>query len=145
MNALQKFVLKTKAAETTSLHVTPKHRLLVFVWRTKKQMLIYANALPHDKRFGYETEAFCHIPRAKIGVGPRGKITILTKVVGQIHLVRGRFGAGVFAHELQHFLSYWYADNNWDITGKHFEKAAYLAGDLTTEFWTWFYKLKGDK
>jgi hypothetical protein len=73
-------------------------------------------------------------------VGPRGGITILTRIFGEINLVKGAFGAGIFAHELQHFLAQWYTINNWDIIGKHWEKAAYLAGDLTTAFWNWFYK-----
>ena len=70
-------------------------------------------------------------------IGPRGAIA--EREVGQIYLVANRFGAGVFAHELQHFLQHWIEINGWDPVGSEWETVAHLAGDMTARFWIWFY------
>ena len=58
---------------------------------------------------------------------------------GEIHLVEGEFGAGIFAHELQHFIQDWISKNDLDPMNGSWEEIAYLAGDMTTDFWNWFY------
>lgn len=68
---------------------------------------------------------------------------IISRSIGHICLVEGEFGAGIFAHELQHFLSNWADSACWDVTGDNFEDIAYLAGDLTNDFWTKYYEWKG--
>ena len=68
--------------------------------------------------------------------------TLVQRKLGEIHLVDGEFGAGIVAHEIQHFITQysnrlgwetWRADGEW-------ETVAYLAGDLTHQFWNNFYE-----
>ncbi len=59
-------------------------------------------------------------------------------VCGTIHLVNGEFGGGLFAHELQHFIQAWIANNGMDPAGKDWETIPQLVGDLTNQFWVWF-------
>ena len=68
---------------------------------------------------------------------------LVTRKLGEIHLVNGKFGAGIFAHELQHFLTCFVKYMGWTrgIMKKHWEDIAHLAGDLTREFWEEFYKV----
>ena len=67
---------------------------------------------------------------------------LVNRKLGEIHLVNGEFGAGVFAHELQHFLVDWIKAMKWTrgLLKKYWEDIAYMAGDLTTEFWNNFYE-----
>ncbi len=58
---------------------------------------------------------------------------------GEIHLVEGEFGAGIFAHELQHFIQDWICTNELNPMEDEWEDIAYLAGHLTSQFWNWFY------
>jgi len=74
---------------------------------------------------------------------------------GEIHLVDGMYGAGTFAHELQHFILHWSYDNDmnldppdesgWIPEDSDQEKICILAGRLTTSFWGQFYELGLDK
>ena len=49
-------------------------------------------------------------------------------------------GAGYVAHEIQHFICYWMVCGELDICGKHWEKIAWVTGEITNKYWTWFYK-----
>lgn len=64
---------------------------------------------------------------------------VANTTVGQIHLVKGKFGAGIFAHELQHFLSWWSVVKEYDLIGRDWERVSTLAGKLTSKFWKLFY------
>lgn len=66
---------------------------------------------------------------------------LITRKLGEIHLVDGCFGVGVVAHEIQHFLSCWQDFKGWEIIGKNFEDIAYLAQKLTNDFWNRFYEV----
>jgi len=69
---------------------------------------------------------------------PRGKVQ--ERTVGEIHL--HEFGAGIFAHELQHFIFHWCELKKRNANGEDFEeRIACLAGDLTVQFWNKFYHL----
>ncbi len=60
---------------------------------------------------------------------------------GEIHLHQKLMGAGYFAHELQHFMEHYrfITEEPWlDDTAN--ERMAWLAGELTAEFWTKFYE-----
>ena len=65
-----------------------------------------------------------------------------TRKLGELHFVNGEFGAGIFAHELQHFLVDWICKMGWkkSIFDKHWEDIAHLAGRLTTAFWNEYYE-----
>ena len=60
---------------------------------------------------------------------------------GEIHLWTKWIGAGYFAHELQHFMEdYAAATEKFPLDADANERMAHLAGVLTAEFWTLFYK-----
>ena len=60
---------------------------------------------------------------------------LLKPKVGEIHLVLNHFGAGVFAHELQHFILDW-----MDIWGLGDSEAiCMIVGRMTSQFWSMFY------
>ena len=59
---------------------------------------------------------------------------------GLINLVVGEFGGGIFAHELQHFIQYWIDINELEPANGDWEIVAHLAGDLTCDFYTWFWE-----
>ena len=63
-----------------------------------------------------------------------------SRKLGELHFFLDAVGAGVVAHEIQHFISHWVSAMDWDIGEKHFEDVAELAGNLTTEFWVAFYE-----
>ena len=65
---------------------------------------------------------------------------LINRKLGEIHLVDGHFGAGVVAHEIQHFVSTYQRNMNWDVIGDEWEIVAYLCGDLNREFWEEYYK-----
>jgi hypothetical protein len=119
------------------LPVTKQHKLKVVVWKHKKDML------RSGKYSDYKTEAFFRAPRIRIKVYRTGRMLIRNNIVGEIHLVHKRFGSNIVSHELQHFIQHWISINCLEPNGKDWEKVAYLAGDLTAAFWTWFYKISG--
>src|ERR671924_1338805 len=120
-----------------TLHVPRSHKLLVYVWPTLQSMRTRIKALPGTDKNQRHTMAFFHAPPTKITIGRYN--VVQRKIVGQIHLVKQRFGAGVWAHELQHFICWWSVLKNYDLTGKDWERVPRLAGDLTSKFWRLFY------
>lgn len=60
---------------------------------------------------------------------------------GEIHLWKKMMGAGYWAHEVQHFLNdYSEETERYPLDEKANERIAFLAGDLTAQFWTKFYE-----
>lgn len=100
----------------------------VFIWPTIDEM---RKAVVQDDIFGYWHGNDVRIDYKDIYHEP----TILTKHAGDIHLYKDGYGAGVFAHELQHFIQSWYSiigegDNEFWPT---------IAGEITSKFWEWHY------
>jgi hypothetical protein len=62
-----------------------------------------------------------------------------SRKLGEIHFFLDAIGAGVVAHEIQHFISHWSSVMGWDVGEKHFEPVALMMGRLTAEFWGAFY------
>ncbi len=58
----------------------------------------------------------------------------------EIHLVTGKFGVGVVAHELTHYLFHWMYEFQPDDDEDNFEKACLMIGNVTSKFWKKFYK-----
>lgn len=117
-----------------------RHKLRVFVWPNKEAMVKAAKKCVHAN---HETGAYFHGPRLKLGVYRTGRTVVLTEVVGEMHFNIQEFDAGIFAHELQHFISRWSDVNLWNAgaqESKQWEKVSYLVGDLTNAFWSWFYR-----
>lgn len=60
---------------------------------------------------------------------------------GEIHLWIEMIGAGYWAHELQHFMeNYRFCTEKHPLDDAANERMAWLAGELTAEFWTKFYE-----
>lgn len=118
----------------THLRVTGKYKVAIFIWPTQKQMQARIRKLSGKDES--KTGAYFHAPRTKIY--PSGRVE--PETVGEIHLVKGRFGAGVFAHELQHFISWWCNIRSLDPMEKHWEYVPKIAGNMTNQFWKWFYE-----
>lgn len=78
------------------------------------------------------TQAFWRGNRIRISA--RG--SVLTEVIGGIHLPLGDFGAGIFAHELQHFMDFWKSCKSENDN----EYMPGIAGRMTSEFWRKYYK-----
>jgi hypothetical protein len=108
------------------------------IWNTRDEMRAATNG---KFDIGGEHSA-CYI-------GTLWKITesgIKTKCLGHLHFSTEDMGAGIVAHELQHFITNLIAtyqefregfslDNIDDI-----EEICLITGDLTREFWIEFYK-----
>ena len=87
---------------------------------------------------GYDDAGACwKSPEIVTYVDGDGNISIVTRLVGNLHFYNHGFGGGVFAHELQHFIQDWIAVGGIDTVDA--EAVPTLAGDLTNAFWTWFY------
>jgi hypothetical protein len=66
---------------------------------------------------------------------------------GELHVVIDRFGAGLVAHELEHFvLDYQsYSQLCKILTYEETELLSKLMGDVTNAFWVKYYSFFGDK
>ena len=60
--------------------------------------------------------------------------------LGELHFAKEHLGAGMFAHELQHFISHWVAEMGWGrkLMGKYCEPISDIAQTLTKQFWNNF-------
>ena len=122
--------------EKWNIHPGKGTWLTCYVWDGFGEMRAYLVGKEPD--FWGDTVA-CYL-----GCGWRftGDGDLISRKLGELHFVNGEFGAGIFAHELQHFLTNWVVLLEWekDLLKERFEEIAYLAGDLTREFWECFYK-----
>lgn len=125
MDALAEFAL--------SIRTSPKHkgraRLKVFVWKNLKDLRRAAKASSTQSARYWKNALGAY-------VGTRGP-----RQFGEIHLWEKMIGAGYFAHELQHFMEdYRTATEQKYLDNEANERMAWLAGELTGEFWTKFYE-----
>ena len=124
---------------TFVLSVDYRHKVAVFIWPTLKALRAAWRARGTGED-GRHTYAFFHSPRLTISVMTTNCRGVKNKTVGEIHLAAKHFGAGVFAHELQHFTQSWIDAKGLEPHGKDWERVAYLNGNMTTEFWKKYYK-----
>ncbi len=108
-----------------------KYRILMFIWPTFKGMQKFTDTKKDTLAY------FCY-PEIIVHEGE-----IVEGDVAYFHFVEDEFGAGIFAHELQHFIQIWIEINElWplvvDQEKDNWENIAYLAGDITTAFWKSF-------
>lgn len=117
-------------SESWYLDVPGDHHLQVFIWEDLDSMYPNINSEPDYLAHYVGVPYKIDLDTGKPALKPK---------VGEIHLVINRFGAGVFAHELQHFLLDWMGvwGLDWD---KDNEKLCAMAGELTEQFWTAFYQ-----
>jgi len=118
---------------TLTIRTSKQHRgrkkLKVFIWKHKKDLRAAAHEHSVESAHFWKQAAGAYVGYLKAGQ------------FGEIHLWEKLIGAGYFAHELQHFINHYLQE-----TEKHpldfeaNERMAWLAGELTAEFWTKFYK-----
>lgn len=125
-----------------NLHPDEKHRVRVFIWGDKEDMYkalhgdIFAGSVLSDGEDDYG--AYFGAPAIRLN-GESGEI--ISRLVGNIHIPLENVGAGVFAHELQHFIQHWISLSRWDGgADEYWEPIADLAGGMTTEYWVKFYE-----
>jgi len=131
------------------LEIDKRCYLDIYIWRNISSM--QANTDPGED--GYHG---CYISLPFIEHTENDRVwKVLGPKYGEIHLVDNMYGAGTFAHELQHFILHWSYDNDiileplegpgWIPEDSDQEKACALVGKLTSSFWTQFYELGLDK
>jgi hypothetical protein len=103
----------------------------VFIWKRLKDLRKAAH--------GSSVQS-AHFWKNALGayVGNRTK-----KQFGEIHLWLKMTGAGYWAHELQHFIMDYASGTEspfYVSDPEANERMAWLAGELTAQFWTEFYK-----
>ena len=110
----------------TRLPVVPdKHFLRVFIWPSVEDL---------NGMTGYhDIGALCGLPDTYMSA--EGEIW--NRVVADLHFSVEKIGAGIFAHELQHFVQHWIDLGQVDLEDD--EAAPKVAGDLTYGFWTWWH------
>lgn len=113
----------------TSKKHKARKRLKVFVWKNVKDLRQAAKQL--DTSWNWNNAAGCYL-------ATRGK-----NQFGQIHLWQKLMGAGYWAHELHHFMMDYASDTepqDYAFDRAANERMAFLAGELTAQFWIEFYK-----
>ena len=113
------------------LPIVDKQYLHVYVWENKDAM--------HDN-YDYDGDfaaAYCGLAY-KVYVDT-GELALGNKF-GEIHLVHNGYGAGIFAHELQHFVMDWIDIYGCDFKEEQIEEVCSMVGNMTAKYWTWFYK-----
>jgi hypothetical protein len=121
------------------LHVPKRHKIVVYIWPTLEAMRERIKNLPGYEPDDVKAYGYFHAPRMRIRYSKPHNV-VMRKVVGQIHLAKNEFGAGTFAHELQHFMSWWSVIKDYELVGRDWERVSYLAGNLTTQFWVAYRK-----
>ncbi len=110
---------KTELAGMVEINIPFKQYLHVYIWSSKEAM--YQNTDFERNNYGA-----CYAA------------SVYTKhKFGEIHLVEGEFGAGLFAHELQHFILHWI--HEYGLLDLDKEDICLMAGGVTNKFWTWFH------
>jgi len=119
------------ASLTLAIRTHKKHRgrkkLEVFIWKHLKDLRKAAKDITGQS--GWSNTAGCYIA------------TRAENKFGQIHLWQKLMGAGYWAHEMQHFINdYSEETEKYPLDQVANERIAFLAGDLTAQFWLEFYK-----
>ena len=113
------------------LPIVGKQYLHVYVWKTNEAM---------HKNYIFDGDfaaAYCGLAYyVNVDTGE----AIVGNKFGEIHLVKGEFGAGIFAHELQHFILDWIDYYGCEFKRDQIEDICLIVGNMTAKFWTWFYE-----
>lgn len=108
------------------------HYAVVFVWESDK--ILQERCAEYGTDEGVRGMAHA----GACGIDARTAKVSLPKKFGEIHLVDGKYGSGLVAHEIQHLVNYWVDRKGWNIS-VHDEKLAMLAMRMTTDFWRGHY------
>ena len=104
--------------------------LVCYVWKEKHKMHDFvAGRQPDWER----TYAACYLGNV---YASKTNGDLITRKLGELHFAQ--IGAGIVAHEIQHFISDWILSMGWGLE-KHNEEISLMSGKLTTEFWNCYY------
>jgi hypothetical protein len=110
-------------------HQRGRKKLRVFIWKHKKDLRVAAHEHSVESAHFWRTAAGAYVGYME------------SPQFGEIHLWQKLIGGGYFAHELQHFMNHYSQETeNYPLDFEANERMAWLAGDLTNQFWTKFYK-----
>ena len=116
---------KTDLAGMVKIDIPRSQYIHVYVWDTLAAM--YKNTDFDRDNYGACYAASVHTKR----------------LFGEIHLVKGSFGAGLFAHEFQHFVLHWMHEYGYPH-GREKEEICLMVHRATATFWGWFHKTEGE-
>jgi len=126
---------KQRQMKIIELHPSDEYTLKVLIHDTEAELYKAGAEKGFDEEEAKELQAFFYSPPTYYKPNSNWQIAIL-KESPEIHLIEDWFGVGIFAHELQHFLQFWIDTFDLKPIDDDWENVAYLAGDLTKEFWT---------
>ena len=109
---------KTNLAGMVEINIPYNQYIHVYIWSSKEAM--------------YQNTDF---ERDNYGACYAGSVYTKYKF-GEIHLVEEEFGAGLFAHELQHFILHWI--HEYGLLSQDKEGICLMAGGVTAKFWNWW-------
>lgn len=119
------------------LHVPKRHQVVVYIWPTLEDMRARIKTIGYDEDGADSAYGFFWAPTTRVKLGRYN--VVRRKVVAQIHMAKTHVGAGVFAHELQHFVSWWAWIKGYQPAHKDWERVPYLVQRMTTSFWIKYY------
>ena len=123
---------KTNLSSTFKLPVDDYHYLKVYIWDNEEGM--YNNILVSgDPQWESGNYMACFLGMSCTEVDGQ---TFIPKFFGEIHLVLNKFGVGIVAHELTHFLLNWLREH----LDSDDEKICLLIGNMNKKFWNAFYR-----
>lgn len=131
--------MKPIAVFTLTIRTSREHRgrkkLYVTVWKHLKDLRAAAKRSSTASAYYWRQAAGAYV--GKQVYNKAGKM----RQFGEIHLLEKMIGAGYVAHEMQHFMiHYTEATEVWPLDPEANERIAWIAGDLTAQFWTKFYE-----
>ena len=105
-----------------------RHYVRVFIWDTADR-LCEMNKITKANGYAVSTSHF---------VNKKTKETLTARKFGEIHLVAGKYGVGVAAHEIWHIASFWGMQHDWTFRSQN-ERMARLIEVITRRFWNGHY------
>ncbi len=113
--------------------------------RARKQLHVYVWEYVRDLRAAAQKASTRSVYYWRNAAGAYNGILVYSRSgrliqFGRVHLWQKMIGGGYVEHEFQHFLHhYTEATEHWPLDPDADERIAYLAGDLTAQFWSQFY------
>ena len=111
-----------------------------YIWDNEEDMHEYTANKAQVPKDGREESIACFMRPGRLRFDKDNNLT--TRKVGELHFVTDEFGAGVVAHEIQHFLSSWITWMGWGdgLLDEYCEPISDIAETLTKQFWNNFYE-----
>jgi hypothetical protein len=130
----RRFKDKTGLIVTWKNWITPEGRYVqVYVWESSD----YLRKNIDDRSEDDTLAAFVQLPYLENMEEPHDRI--IPRKFGEIHIPISKMGAGLVAHELQHFILCWLLTWRLDPEMDN-ESLCLLSGNITRKFWRSFYR-----